>query len=84
MVISGAHHLDVAAQMLPDLVSMLKKRASKYPRDQGSRKMMGICKMIRPTGINSNDSSCAEKVYNLLHDCLNFDSEEIKWWVRCS
>jgi hypothetical protein len=64
MVISGAHHLEVAAQMLLDLVSMLKMRASKYPGDQDSRKMKGICIMTRPTSINSNDSSCAEKNYN--------------------
>jgi methylthioribose-1-phosphate isomerase len=55
MVISGARHLEVAAHMVLDLSSMLKKRASKYPRDQDSRKMMEICIMTRPTSINLNE-----------------------------
>jgi hypothetical protein len=75
MVISGAHHLEVAAQMLLDLVSMLKMRASKYPGDQDSRKMKGTCIMTRPTGINSNDSSCAEKI-------TTFIAWLFKLWLR--
>jgi methylthioribose-1-phosphate isomerase len=55
MVISGARHLEVAAHMVLDLSSMLKKRASKYPRDQDSKKMKGICIITRPTSINLNE-----------------------------